>query len=303
VLFVGVFVHFRRKGVRLGHTAREPASMNPLRSPLSILACATALSAGVCEDTFKKSGNPLSGSKYDAVVRVDGLTVPAAVAQLRGLAIAKKLDILSEDSDNGSMLLEDPESTWRRSIPYVVDVTAEANAVRIQMTLKLNKGVFAKSEFVQTRMCELLTQVAGGKEGEAAAANAASAAAVKREPRKVEANAFSRELARQTVESATAIPLRYKDRAFTIQGKVDYVIKDGGVYRVAFKIDKPTSTITIPGAANPTFKIDISCLMATKYAAWAVALREGEKVTITGVYHDYDEFKKVMWLKDCQPER
>lgn len=269
---------------------------------VSLATCVFALTGGVCEDTFKKTGNPMTGTKYDAVVRVENLTVAAAVAQLRGIAVAKKLDILSEDAANGAMLLEDPESTWRRAIPLVVGVTSEGSTARIQVTLKTNKGVFAKAEYVQGRMCELLNQVVGGEAGEAAATRGSEANAT-REIRKVDATTFSRELARQTMESAASIPLRYKDRAFTLSGRVDYVIKNGDLYRVAFQIPKPTSTIEIPGARTPTFKIDISCMMAPRHAAFAVALREGEKVKLTGTYHDYDEFKKVMWLKECGPEQ
>lgn len=276
--------------------------MNPGILPALLVFAGVAAGAGGCEESFKKSGNPLTGAKYDASVTVPDLSVAAAVAQVHGIAIARKLDILSEDAANGAMLLEDPESTWKRAIPYVVGVTAEGSAARVQMTLKLNKGVFAKAETVQARVCSLLNELTGGKAGEDAASRAADAAAV-REARKVDAVTLSRELARQTAESAESIPLRHKGRSYTLSGRVAYVIKNGDAYRVAFDIPEPRNAIDLPGMKGVHFKIDISCLMAPRHAAWAVALREGEKVKITGEYYDYDQFKKVMWLKDCRPEQ
>lgn len=257
---------------------------------------ATLAMAAGCEERFSKSGNPMTGSKYTSSLMVPGLSVSAAIAQIHGIAVAKNMDILTEDAPNGNMLLEDRASTFRRAIPYVVSVAAEGDAANIQLMVKLDKGVFAKAEDVKKGICAILAEVKGGEEGKAAAARGAEAVSVTG-PRKVDAHMLSMELAHQTKESAESVPLRYKGKSFTISGRVQYVIKDGDGYRVAYDIPKPK-----PGLFAPPFKIDISCLMAPSHTAWAIALREGEKIKLTGTYYDFDQFRKVMWLDGCKPE-
>lgn len=260
-----------------------------------------AMFAAGCEESFRKSGSALTGSKYNASVWVEALTVADAIEQLRGAAIERKLDVLTADAANGNMLLEQRESMRNKSIPFVISVTADGGGARIQMLVKLNKGAFAKAEDVRAEMCAILTQVKGGEEGRAAAAQGAAAVA-STEPRKVEALVLSLELARQTQESAASIPLRYRGRVFTVSGRVKYVMKDGDVYRVAFDIPEPRDMVIKPGSRDPQFKIDISCLMAPSQTAWSIALREGEKVRLTGSYSDFDPFRRVMWLGGCTAE-
>ena len=265
------------------------------------LAAAAPLLAGVCEDRFTKAGNPLTGTKYTSAMTVAGLTVADAMAQMHGIAVEKKLDILTEDVANGNMLLEYRESFRNKAIPYVVSVSGEGDAATIQMLVKLNKGAFAKAEDVRTEMCSMLGAVKGGAEGKAAAAHGAQAAG-NSAPRKVDALKLSLELARQNQESAESIPLRYKERAFTVTGRVQYVIKDGNRYRVAYDIPEPRDMALQPMLGAPSYKIDISCLMAPSHTAWAIALRPGEKIQLTGKYEDYDQFKRVLWLGGCRPE-
>ena len=248
---------------------------------------AAALAAG-CEESFSKAGNPLTGTKYSAFVTVPALAVADAVAQLHGIAVQRKLDILSEDPA-GSMLLEQRESMRHRAIPYVVSVTDEAGAARISLMVKLDKGALAKTGSVRDEICAILSEVKGGDDGKAAAA-AGGEATAQQAVRKVDAFLLSLEITRQANASAESIPLRYKGRAFTVTGRVKYVIKDGGVYRVAYDL---------PGTSKHTA---ISCLMQPSQSAWAVALREGEKVKLTGTFANYDQFVRVMWLQECRPE-
>lgn len=259
----------------------------------------TMVAAG-CEESFTKQGNPLTGTKYNAAVSVADVSVADAMAQLRGMAVEKKLDVLTDDVENGSMLLEYRESFRNKPIPYVVSVAEEGGGVSVSMLVKLNKGALAKTEDAKSEMCSMLNAVKGGEAGKLAARKGAGPDAGQG-PRAVDAFRWSMELARQTQDSAESIPLRNKGKAFTVSGKVDYVRKDGDVYRVAFDIPEPqASPLRLPG--GPTFKIDVSCLMATKHAAWAVALRSGEKVKLTGVYSDFDSIRKVIWLESCKPE-
>ncbi|HEU0122992.1 MAG TPA: hypothetical protein VFQ91_20860 [Bryobacteraceae bacterium] len=264
-------------------------------------AMAGGVMAGQCEDSFTKQGNPLVGTKYNASVTVKNLSVADAVGQLHGIAVQKNLDILSEDAENGSMLLEQPMSFRNKAIPYVVSAAGAGDAVTVQILVKLNKGAMAKADDAKGEICGILSQIQGGDAGKLASQQGAQAASANG-PRKVDALKLSLELARQTKDSAESIPLRYKGKSFTVSGRVDYVIKDGKEYRVAFDIPEPGNMLIKPGPLDPTFKIDISCLMAPSQAAWAVALRKGEKLRLTGSYADYDQFKKVMWLENCKPE-
>lgn len=266
-----------------------------------ILGCGLGLAAGPCEESFAKSGNPMTGTKYTASVTVAGLTVADAMGQLRGIAVGKKLDVLTEDVANGNMLLEYRESFRNKAIPYVVTVLQEGDKAAVQMLVKLNKGAFAKADDVRGEMCSMLGAVKGGEEGRTAAALGAQAVG-DGAARKVDALKLSLELARQNQESAESIPLRYRERVFTVTGRVEYVIKDGARYRVAFDIPEPGKMVIRPLPGSPVYKVDISCLMAPSHTAWAIALRPGEKVALTGKYEDYDQFKRVMWLGGCRPE-
>lgn len=276
---------------------------------VAIVVTEMGWAAGGCEESFTKQGNPLTGTKYNAAVSVADVSVADAMAQLRDIAVGKKLDVLTEDVENGSMLLEYRESFRNKPIPYVVSVTGEGKqeggGVSISLLVKLNKGALAKAEDAKTEMCSILNAVRGGEEGRRAGARAGEGAGDVA-PRQVDVFRWSMELARQTQESPESVPLRNKGKAFTVSGKVDYVRKDGAVYRVAFDIPEPgssplgISSMRLPGGA--TFKIDVSCLMAPKHAAWAVALRPGEKVKLTGVYSDFDSIRKVIWLEGCKPE-
>jgi len=268
---------------------------------LPFWAFSMAALAASCEERFSKSGNPLTGTKYESSVTVPSLSVADAVGQLHGIAVQKKLDILTEDAANGSMLLEDRESMRHKPIPYVISVEGEGDAVAIQVMVKLNKGAIAKAEDAKKEICSILAQVKGGEEGKAAALQGAGAEGANG-PRRVDAVMLSLELSRQTKDSAESIPLRFKDRAFVVSGRVKYVIKDGNVYRVAFDIPEPKDMFLKPGPLDPYFKTDISCLMAPSQAAWTIALRPGEKVRLAGKYSDFDQFKHVMWLEGCKPE-
>jgi hypothetical protein len=267
---------------------------------LHFLFAAIALGAS-CEEQFSKAGNPFAGTRYTSSVRIANLSVADAVGQLHGIAVGRKLDILTEDAASGSMLLEDRMSMRHKAIPYVVSVAAEGGAAQVQLMVKLDKGAFAKAEDVKKEICSILALVKGGDEGKAAAEQGAAAVSTSG-PRKVDALVLSMELARQTQESAESIPLRYKGKAFTVSGRVEYVIKDGEFYRVAYDIPEPRDMALQLGSLNPPFKINISCLMAPSQAAWSLALRKGEKVKLTGTFYDFDQFKKVMWLDGCKPE-
>jgi len=119
----------------------------PLAVPLAGVAVALALPsaarAGSCEDSFTQKGNPLSGTRFSAEVTVDALTVPVAIRQLRGIAATRGYDILSEEADDGSMLLEQPRSGSARPFPIIATAQAEQAAARVKLEAKLPAGMLA----------------------------------------------------------------------------------------------------------------------------------------------------------------
>ncbi len=253
-----------------------------------------------CESSFTKTGNPLSGQKFSAQVTVPSLSVASAVAQIRGIAARKNFDILTEDAAAGSMLLEERSTSIRRAIPLLVAITAQNEAATVQMTVKLEKGVFAKADSVKSELCSILNEIKGGEAGLAAAAEAEGASTTAA-PRKVDASRLSFDLALETKDSPESIPLRYKNRVYTISGRVDYVMKDGDVYRVAFDTAEPKGpSFSLPG--TPSYRIGLHCLMAPSQSAYALTLRKGDKVKLTGTYYQYDQFRKSMWFDGCKPE-
>jgi hypothetical protein len=147
----------------------------------------------------------------------------------------------------------------------------------------------------------MLAQLKGGKLGLAAAARAKGAVSVS-PPLKISSLELSHQISKDTQRNSAAVPLRYKGKTFTVSGLVDYVIKDGEFYRVAFKIPEPyEEAIRLPNMAP--FKTDISCLMAKGQAAYSLTLKPDKSIKLTGTYRDFNEFKHVMWLQDCRPEK
>lgn len=249
--------------------------------------------AATCEESFKKSVNPLLGSQYAASVTVDGLTRQSAIAQMRGVAQKNSLSVLVDEPENGSMLLEDPENFQHKAIPIVISATESGRATTVEMVIKTGSGAFAKNDAMRAAICGMLADIKPGR-------GVAPSAAAPARPIKMQAFVLSQQVSRDEKENAAAIPLRYKGRVYTLTGIVDYVIKDGDTYRVAFDVEPKTELLgPLPGIQG--LPVGISCLVAQGQTAYALALRITNKVTLTGVFHDYDEFKHHMWLKDCRP--
>lgn len=245
---------------------------------------------GGCEDSFKKSGNIVTGTNFSASVVVADLTIAEAVERLRGIAESRKLDVLVADAENGNMLLEQRESMRNKPIPYVLSISTQGRSANVHLVVKLNKGAIAKTEDVRNEMCAILGQIATAQAGTPAPAPA--------EIRKVDAQVLSDELSRQMQDSAASIPLRYKDRTLTITGRVKFVMQDYGSYRVGFDIREQRDRILATGVS----KVDLSCVIAPSHRAWAVALRPGEKLKLTGQFLSFDPFQRVMVFQNCRPE-
>jgi hypothetical protein len=258
----------------------------------------TQVEAGPCEDGFSKKGAVLTGLRYRASVNRADLAPPDAIGQLRGIALAGSYDVLDVEAEAGSMLLEQPKVGTSRPFPIVVTATASGD---VSLEAKFPAGMSVDAAAARGELCAMLEKVKGGAQGAAAARAADAAVAVGGGPIAVDAFMFSRELSRETARGVETIPLRYKGKAYTIRGEVDYVIKDGDAYRVAYKIPDPQKdALKMPG--QPVFKTDISCLMAKGNNAFTLTLKPGQKITLTGVYADFNQFQHIIWFSECRPE-
>jgi len=271
-----------------------------LIAALSLIALPAAANAGTCEDTFVKKGAVIGGLRFTATVTVPDLAPATAIYQVKGLALSRGYAVLSEEPNEGSMLIEQPQTGKTRSFPVIVSATQAGKIATVSLQANLRGGMITKEDAAKAEMCGLLNQIKGGKAGLAAAAKGRNATGSGGPIVKISALGLSQQLSKEKERNVEAIPLRYKGKTFTIDGQVDYVKKDGDAYRVAFKIMEPyQQAIRLPGQAD--FKTDISCLMAKGQAAFALTLKPNKNVKLTGTYANYREYPPIMWLSDCRP--
>jgi hypothetical protein len=276
-----------------------------LRFVVALCACVTVMPgvalAGPCEDTFVKKGSALGGLKFIASIDVADLAPVSAIGQMHGIAASRGYDILVEEAEDGSMLIEQPMTGKARAFPITVTATQTGKMGNVVLYAKLPTGMLAGEDGAKTEMCTMLAQIKGGKAGLAAAARAKGSVSVS-PTLKISSLELSHQVSKDTQRNSAAVPLRYKGKTFTVSGLVDYVIKDGEFFRVAFKIPEPyEEAIRLPNMAP--FKTNISCLMAKGQAAYSLTLKPDKTIKLTGTYRDFDEFKHVMWLQDCRPEK
>jgi hypothetical protein len=73
---------------------------------LALSSVAPAAIAGECEDNFSKSGSIFSGTDFSRRFTVPDQSVKDAMAQMRGIMIGEKMDVITEDVETGAMLAE-----------------------------------------------------------------------------------------------------------------------------------------------------------------------------------------------------
>ncbi|MGL5839837.1 MAG: hypothetical protein ACRCY3_15195, partial [Sphingorhabdus sp.] len=248
---------------------------------VAAIAVPAAAQAGTCEDTFQKKGSEVSGLRFIATTVVPDLTPKSAIQQLRGIAAAKGYDIMTEEADYGSMLIEQPMTGKARAFPIEITATQAGGVGTVVMEAKLRAFVFAKKETAMPEMCGMLNQLKGGKAGLAAAAKGKSATTTQAAPLKISALSFSHQVSKDTERNAGNVLTRYKGKQYTIDGTVDYVTKDPNGQRVAFDVPEPyEEVIKLPNTAP--FKTDIVCYMAPGTAAFTAQLKPKKGIKLTG---------------------
>lgn len=270
----------------------------------AVLLSVTALSlpsvahAAGCEESFVKSGSILSGMKFQASVSVPDLTPASAIGQMRGIAATQGYDILVAEAEEGSMLIEQPQTSKARAFPITITATTAGRTGTVTMEAKLRGGQSVASEAAKTEMCAMLGKVKGGKLGQAAAASGMKAVGTSA-PLAISALSLSQQISKDTERNPAAIPLRYKNKSFIIDGLVDAVDQDRGDYILAFKIPHPyEQAIRLPGEA--AFKTDIGCVLAKGQAAFALQLKPGKRIKIQGTFDQFNASRHILLLKDCR---
>lgn len=268
-----------------------------------LLACAafflpSVAHAAGCEEGFNKAGSVISGLKFRASVTVPDLTPASAIGQMRGVAAGKGYDILVAEAEDGSMLIEQPQTGRARAFPITITATSSGRTGTVEMEAKLRAGQTVSADAAKTEMCAMLGQIKGGKAGLAAASSGMRAVSSSA-PLAISALSLSQQISKDTERNAAAIPLRYQGKTFIINGMVEYATQDRGDYIVTYKIPHPhEQLIRLPNQA--AFKTDIACVMARGQAAFTLQLKPGKNIKLSGVFDRFSAPQNLLLLKDCR---
>lgn len=275
--------------------------LRPALLALALAAAANAAQAGECEDNFKKSGNAFTGVDFSSSVTVPDQSIADAIGQMRGIMIGEKMDVLSEDVENGTLLVEQRSTNTTRPIPTLINVFDEGGAAAVEMTVKTEKGQFAKAENIRSYMCTLLGKLQGGDAGRQAAAKGAATQNVD-DVTEQDVYMFSRRIAREGQANAAAVVARHTGRRYALKGKVSSIQQVDGDTIVGFHIlDHNDSIIRVPGDNAP--QTGVACVFKPNQQALVLTFRRGETARFEGRFAEYDNILHQVWLDDCKPAR
>lgn len=267
---------------------------------ISIAAASLLLSVGTaqaaCENSFAKKGNPVTGLRFTASVQVANMSRASAVGQLNGIVAAKGYDILVADQQAGSLLIEQPATAKARSFPIEFTVGADGTVL---MEAKLREASGVPEAAARAEMCGILNQLQGGKAGEALAAKGMQAVTAPAAPLRMSVLRFSQDITGEADKNSAAVPLRYKNKSFTLYGPVSFIGPVGDSYRVEWKLVSNALTDIVPGRASAGF--NVNCVLAKGQGAYALQLKPGKHAELTGTFDRLDYGMSLVWLKDCRP--
>lgn len=264
---------------------------------LVLASASLTVQAGECEDNFAKTGSMFTGVDFSSRVSVPQLSVADALGQMRGIMVSEKMDVITEDPAGGVMLVEQRSTGTTRAIPTLINVSASGDAASVQMTVKTEKGQFAKADAIRSYMCDLLARVKGGDAGRLAGAQGAKVQNANDVTVK-DVYVFSREIAREAKGNAVAVGARHKGRNYALRGHVDYIQEDGEDYNVSFAVPEQSDVqLRVPG--DNEARVGVACLFRPNQLANVLTWRKGDRVTFTGAFYRYDDFKRMVWLENC----
>lgn len=271
-----------------------------LLAPVMLLALPATAQAGACEDGFVKKGNFITGLRFSASQSVADMPPAMAINQIQAIAVRRGYQVIAAEPEAGSILIEQARQSNARGFPIELNATQEGGVGTVRMEAKLPAGMNTKTEAAMAEMCGMLAELKGGKAGKLAAAGASGATAASAAPVALSAQEFSQQISKDAERNAAIVPLRYANRRFTLSGTVDYVIRDGNQYRVAYKILQPHEMVLrLPNMAQTMS--GVSCLMGPGTSVFALQLKPGKSVRLTGTFHKFDEFRDHVWLQNCVP--
>lgn len=255
---------------------------------------------GGCEDTFQKSGNPVTGLRFAAERSVPDLSPESAIGQLRGIVLAKGYTVMAAEPEAGTMLIEQPMTGKARGFPITISVSEIAGQSTVRMEARLRAAMAVKEAVARAEMCGILAQLQGGKAGLALARKGNAAEAAPAAPIRMSVLRFASQIGGEARKSSVSIDPRYQGRAFTLYGPVAYVSKAGESYGVDFKLVDNMLASLAPGTG---YRVEVSCLLAPGLSTYALGLKPDAHVELTGVFDRYDPGQSRVWLRDCKPAK
>ncbi|MEQ1689213.1 MAG: hypothetical protein ABL874_11635 [Sphingopyxis sp.] len=264
------------------------------------LCAGGAANAATCATSFARSGSIVSATTFTATQTIATLSVADAIGQLHGIAIEGEYDVLDENEQDGSMVWEQRQAGATRAIPVLIAAAPTGANVDVTMTIRMPSGMAAGSNGVRDEMCRLFGQMRGGREGIALAQRmrgAAGGGAIT----VIDAYMLSNQVARQHNLNTAVIYPRYRNRQFTVTGRMGSVNRVGRFYLVSYDIPQPPLTGSLrPLPGQPDFSISIQCALAPDQNGLALTLRAGQSIRLTGTFSDYDEVNRLMTISGCR---
>jgi len=268
---------------------------------ICLMGAAGTAQAGQCEDGFVKKGNPVTGLRFIATTSVPGMTPDSAIGQLKGIVAAKGYDVLVAEPAGGSMLIEQPATGKARSFPIEIAATEAGGVGSVRMEAKLRGAMGVPEAAAKAEMCGILAQLKGGKAGQALAARGMGAQTAAAAPLRMSVLRFSQDLSGEANKNPASIPLRYKNKSFTLYGPVASVDAMGDSYRVEYKLLSNVLTDIVPGRS--TADLAVICVLAKGQGVFALGLKPDKHVEMTGMFDSYEGGRSQIWLKDCRPAK
>lgn len=250
-----------------------------------------------CEDTFRKSGNPVTGLRFVAERSVADLTPASAIGQLRGIVVAKGYIVMAAEPEAGTMLIEQPATGSARGFPIEIGVSEKGEQGTVRMEARLRGAMAVKEAVARTEMCGILAQLQGGKAGLALAKRGSAAVGVAAAPLRMSVLRFSSQIGGEARTSPASIDPRYRGRAFTLYGPVASVNQAGEGYRIDFKLVDNVLASLAPGTG---YRLEVSCMLAPGQSTYALTLKPDSRAELTGVFDRYEAGQSRVWLRDCK---
>ena len=142
---------------------------------------------------------------------------------MRGILVAEKMDVIAENREEGTLLVEQRQSDKARPIPTTINVSTVPAGTRIDMAIKMERGCFPRSSEIRPYMCGLLAKVKGGKEGPRRSVAQARTTPGDRQPGRVRVLADDRQRGEQERDRGQRPP---QGRKYTLSGRIE--TPDGG---------------------------------------------------------------------------